>query len=183
MTKKNWLMLACFFEWSWLKLHLISREVVVTFYNNNINSAKRLKLTFKAYMQKVQKNTDHDYFYSTNRTCYIMHVIQQTNLTQKSLYTSSTAPHDVHAAFRLHILMFTLESDGRRECNWLSYHGSDWQNKSDSEHVSPPQSLMKVMNGHEQITLPHSLSWLSSHTHRLTLSASSSFISTSTWSV
>lgn len=67
--------------------------------------------------------------------------------------------HAIHAARPLHILTFTLESDWRRERNWLSYHCSDWQNKSDSVHVSSPQTLMKVMNGHEKITMTHSLPW------------------------
>lgn len=81
------------------------------------------------------------------------------------LYLSSTVRPSIHAALPPHISMFTLETDWRRERNWLSYHCSDWQNKSDSVHVSSPQTLMKVMNGHEQITPTHSLSWLSSHTH------------------
>lgn len=49
--------------------------------------------------------------------------------------------------------------------NWLPYHCCDWQDKSDGAHVSSPQTLMKVMNGHEKITPAQSLSWLSSLAH------------------
>lgn len=53
-----------------------------------------------------------------------------------------------------------------RRCNWLPYHCRDWQDKSDGAHVSSPQTLMKVMNGHEKITPAQSLSWLSSLAHQ-----------------
>lgn len=60
------------------------------------------------------------------------------------------------------LLNYKQSPDFRGAINWSFNNSPDWRSKSECEHRDAPQTLMKVMNEHEQITL--SLSWASSHT-------------------